>query len=66
MHCTFLGVLGCNFQKKVLYFMPVDLFTFINSVDTDEMQHNAAFHLGLPCLPKYPFRGFHSTKGYAN
>ena len=25
------------------------------------MQHNAAFHLGLHCLPKYPFRGFHYT-----
>ena len=21
------------------------------------MLHNAAFHLGLRCLPKYPFRG---------
>ena len=28
-----------------------------NSADPDEMQHNAAFHLGLHCLPKYPFRG---------
>ena len=62
MYCTYLGVFGYNFQK-VLYFMPGDLFlTFINNVDTDEIQHNAAFHLGLPCLPKYPFRGFHSTK----
>ena len=24
--------------------------TFANSVDLDEMQHNAAFHLGLHCL----------------
>ena len=23
--------------------------TFANSVDPDEMQHNAAFHLGLHC-----------------
>ena len=22
------------------------------------MQHYAAFHLGLHCLPKYPFKGF--------
>ena len=28
------------------------------------MQHYAAFHLGLHCLPKYPFRGFQYTKGY--
>ena len=25
--------------------------------DPDEMQHSAAFHLGLPCLPNYPFYG---------
>ena len=29
-----------------------------NSADSDEMQHYAAFHLGLHCLPKYLFRGF--------
>ena len=34
-----------------------------NSVDPDEMQHYAAFHLGLHCLPKYPFRGFLYRKG---
>ena len=28
-----------------------------NSVDPDEMQHCAAFHLGLHCLLKYPFGG---------
>ena len=31
------------------------VFTFTNSVDTDEMQHYAAFHLGLHCLQKYWF-----------
>ena len=34
-----------------------------NSADSDELQHYAAFHLGLHCLPKYPFRGFQYTKG---
>ena len=36
-----------------------------NSADPDKMQHYAAFHLGLHCLPKYmyPFRGFQYTKG---
>ena len=29
-----------------------------NSADPDE---NAAFHQGLHCLPKYPFRGFQNT-----
>ena len=27
-----------------------------NSADTDEMQHYAAFHLGLHCLPESPYR----------
>ena len=31
--------------------------------DPDEMQHVAAFHLGLHCLQKYSFRGFTNTKG---
>ena len=54
-------MLGYNF-KKLLYFLPEDIFTFTNSVDPDEMQHYAAFHLGLHCLPKYPFWGFPNTK----
>ena len=33
---------------KIIYILP-------NSVDPDEMQHNAAFHLRLHCLPKYLF-----------
>ena len=32
-------------------------FVFTNSEDPDEMPHYAAFHLGLHCLPRYPFRG---------
>ena len=35
-----------------------------NSVDPGEMQHYAAFHLGLHCLPEYPFRGIQYTKDY--
>ena len=44
-------VSGCNFQKK-LYFFHFSLkivFVLENSVDPDEMPHNAAFHLGLHC-----------------
>ena len=33
-----------------------------NSADPDEMQHYAAFHLGLSCMPKYTFRDFQQTK----
>ena len=36
---------------------------FSNSVDPDEMQHYAAFHMGLHCFQKYSFRGFPNTKG---
>ena len=35
-----------------------------NSEDLDEMLHSVAFNLVLHCLPKYPFRGLHYTKGY--
>ena len=48
----------------------LNLFMFLKmvlikaiSADSDEMQHYAAFHLGLHCLPKYPFRSFMRTKG---
>ena len=34
-----------------------------NSADPDEMHYYAPFNLGLCYLPKYPFRGFHYTKG---
>ena len=42
------------------------VFTLTNNVDSYEMQHNAAFHLGLHCLSKCPFRGFQYTKGKVN
>ena len=34
-----------------------------NRADPDEMQHYAAFHPCLHCLPKYLFRGFPVYKG---
>ena len=48
VHCTYLGVSGYNCKLKII-------FTFTNGVDPDEMQHYAAFHLGLHCLQKYSF-----------
>ena len=35
-------------------------FALANSIDPDEMPHNAAFHLGLHCLHKYLLRGIYS------
>ena len=39
------------------------ILTLANSANPDKMQHYAAFHLGIYCLSKYPFRGFQYTKG---
>ena len=38
------------------------LLIIANSADPGEMQHNAAFYMGLQCLPMYPFRSFENTK----
>ena len=50
-------------------FLNYDSFLSLNlvlilahSADTDEMQHDAAFHLCLHCLPKYPLWCFQHTK----
>ena len=49
-------------SPKIIVFICLKIdFVFANSADPDEMLHYAAFHLGLHCLPKYPFRGFWST-----
>ena len=46
-----------------MYFCPSKVVLILaNSADPNEMQHYAAFHLGLHCLPKYLFRGFQNTK----
>ena len=48
----FRGV-GYNFQKILYFFLLSEgLFNLNKSVDPDEMQHYATFHLGLHCLQK--------------
>ena len=47
-----------TFKKYYVCFACISFFPLRNSVDTDEMQHYAAFHLGFYCLPKYPLNGF--------
>ena len=51
--------------KKYIYILQFWLFffTYTNGVDPDEMQHNAAFHLGLHCFQKCLFQGFPNYKG---
>ena len=56
---------GCQIIifKYIVFFCLKISFKFTNSVDPDEMQHYAAFHLGLHCLQKYSFMGFPVLKG---
>ena len=39
-------------KNIVLFYMKI-CFTFTKGVDLDEMQHSAAFHLGIHCLQMY-------------
>ena len=54
-----------NMSEPVLFLSPDDVYLtsklvliLLNSADPGEMQHYAAFHQGLHCLPKYLFRSF--------
>ena len=47
---------GYNFKKMIVFLCLKIVFSCTNSVDRDEMQHYAAFHLDLHCLQKYSFR----------
>ena len=40
-------MLGYNFKKRYCILLSEDLFYLYKRVDHDEMQHYAAFHLGL-------------------
>ena len=57
VHCTYQGVSGYSVQKYCILLSEELFFTFTNSVDPD-----AIFHLGLHCLPQYPFGGFQFCK----
>ena len=49
--------------KKIVLFCLNIFSKLTNSLDPNEMPHDAAFHLGLHFLQKYPFRDFQYTKG---
>ena len=52
---SLVHIKGCQviiFNKYCFYRLKL-FFTFTNSVDPDEMQHNAAFYLGFHFLKKY-------------
>ena len=42
-------------NHKILQSLTI-VFNIANSAGPDEMSHFGAFHLGIRCLPKYPFR----------
>ena len=48
--------------KTIIYLSLKINFVLTNSAGPDEIPDDAAFHQGLHCLPKYPFRGFWYTK----
>ena len=54
---------GRSFWIVIYISVPEGCFKVANSADPDEMQQNAAFHMGLPCMSQYPFRSFQYTKG---
>ena len=53
MHIQYLGVSGYNLKKNIVLFCLKIVSTFTNNLDPDEIQHYAAFHLGIHCLQKY-------------
>ena len=59
-----LGGHGENFLYNNVFMSLNVILILANSADPDEMQHRDAFHLGLNCVPKYPFMGFPVYKGY--
>ena len=63
VHCKYLGVFGYNLLYYIVFFCLKIFFTFANRIDPDEMQHDAAFHLGLRFVQKYSFRGIPEHKG---
>ena len=50
------------FKNYDVFLSLKNVLILANSADPDEMQLNAAFHLGLRSLPEYQFRGFQYTK----
>ena len=61
-HCTYQRSQSKFSKSNILQSLKI-FFNSANSAEPDEMQHYAAFHLGLHCLPWYPFRGFQESIG---
>ena len=65
--CSFTEIEMKNYYNVgylTLYAQMDSSYFSLSIADPDEMPHYAIFHLGLHCLPKYPFRSNQYTKGY--
>ena len=51
-----------KFPNNIVFLSLKIHFVLAKSVDPDWMLHYVAVHLGIHCLPMYPFRGFQSTR----
>ena len=64
VHCIYQGVSPCQviiFSKNIVFFCLNIFFTLTNIVDTDEILHYVAFHLGLHCFCLFWFFTSQST-----
>ena len=50
-------------QVVITNYLCISIVTLTDNVDSDEIVHYMAFHLGLYCLSKCPFRDFSDKKG---
>ena len=60
-HVPYLLRYSTRYNDGVIMF-PKIVLIIANSAAPGEMQHDASFHLGIQCLPMYPFMGFQYTK----
>ena len=54
---------GSQVESFTIFLSLKVVFILANNAEPVDVQHYAAFHLGLYCLPKYPLRGFQCTMG---
>ena len=56
VHFVFSWVVSQNFNQNDVFMSLKIVFILAYNADPGEMLPYAAFHLGLLCLPSYPFR----------
>ena len=61
VHCIYWGSQVIISKNIILLSLKID-FVLGNRADPDEMPLYVAFDLGLHCLPKYPLKGYWSSK----